>query len=148
LIADPVLSFYYGSIAVNDFSQIVIGFSGSGPSQFVSVYAVEGHTVEGVTTFDDPVLLKAGVSDYEVTFGAGRNRWGDYSATTLDPNDPFTFWTIQEWVSATDIWSTQITKLELEPVPEPTTLLLFGTTAAGLGLARWRQRRRRRRQQP
>ncbi len=148
LIADPVLSFYYGSIAVNDFSQIVIGFSGSGPSQFVSVYAVEGHTVEGVTTFDDPVLLKAGVSDYEVTFEAGRNRWGDYSATTLDPNDPFTFWTIQEWVSATDIWSTQITKLELEPVPEPTTLLLFGTTAAGLGLARWRQRRRRRRQQP
>jgi hypothetical protein len=27
-------------------------------------------------------------------------------------------------------------------VPEPTTLLLFGTTAAGFGLARWRQRRR------
>jgi hypothetical protein len=31
-------------------------------------------------------------------------------------------------------------------VPEPTTVLLFGTTAAGLGLARWRQRRRK--QQP
>lgn len=29
------------------------------------------------------------------------------------------------------------------PVPEPATLLLFGTTAAGLGLAHWRQRRRR-----
>ena len=27
-------------------------------------------------------------------------------------------------------------------VPEPATLMLFGTTAAGLGLARWRQRRR------
>jgi hypothetical protein len=35
--------------------------------------------------------------------------------------------------------------LFLEPTPEPATLLLFGTTAAGLGLARWRQRRR---QQP
>lgn len=33
---------------------------------------------------------------------------------------------------------------ELEPVPEPTTILLVGTTAAGLGLARWRQRRRKR----
>jgi hypothetical protein len=142
LIADQELSFYYGSIAVNDFGDVVIGFTGSGPSQFASAYAVEGHTRGGVTSFDDPVLLKAGVSTYEVTFGAGRNRWGDYSATTLDPNDPLTFWTTQEWVSATNVWSTQITELGLAPVPEPTTLLLVGTTAAGLGLARWRQRRR------
>ena len=32
---------------------------------------------------------------------------------------------------------------ELNPIPEPATLLLFGTTAAGLGMARWRARRRR-----
>jgi hypothetical protein len=31
---------------------------------------------------------------------------------------------------------------DLTPVPEPTTLLLVSTTAAGLGLARWRQRRK------
>lgn len=31
---------------------------------------------------------------------------------------------------------------DLDPVPEPTTLLLFGTTVVGLGLARWRQHRR------
>jgi PEP-CTERM motif len=139
LIASPTLAFYYGSIAVNDFGHVVIGFSGSGPSQFVSAYAVEGQTTNGVTTFGDPLFLKAGVSDYEVTFGAGRNRWGDYSATVLDPDDPYRFWTIQEWVSGTNIWSTQIT--ELDTVPEPTTLLLFGTTAAGLGLARWRRRK-------
>jgi hypothetical protein len=30
----------------------------------------------------------------------------------------------------------------LTPTPEPTTLLFFGTTAAGLGLARWRHRER------
>lgn len=32
---------------------------------------------------------------------------------------------------------------DLTPVPEPATLLLLGTTAAGFGLARWRQRRKR-----
>ena len=29
---------------------------------------------------------------------------------------------------------------DLSPVPEPTTLLLFGTTAVGLGRARWKKR--------
>ena len=45
---------------------------------------------------------------------------------------------------ATDfaILAGNVTSLELAPVPEPATLLLFGTTATGLGLAHWRQRRR------
>lgn len=30
---------------------------------------------------------------------------------------------------------------DFAPTPEPTTLLLFGTTAAGLGVARWLRRR-------
>ena len=39
LITQSGLDFYYGSIAVNEFSDVVIGFSGSGTSQFVSSYA-------------------------------------------------------------------------------------------------------------
>lgn len=34
-----------------------------------------------------------------------------------------------------------VADIGLAPVPEPATLLFFGTTAVGLGLARWRQRR-------
>ena len=37
---------------------------------------------------------------------------------------------------------TVVDNLTFSPVPEPATLLLVSTTAAGLGLARWRQRRR------
>jgi hypothetical protein len=115
LIAHNELDFFYGSIAVNKFDDVVIGFNGSSESQaqFVSSYAVLGKTVSGVTTFSDPVLLKAGVSDYFQDYGSGRNRWGDYSATVVDPTDPFTFWTFQEFVSAEDIWSTQITQLRV-----------------------------------
>ncbi|XWK91142.1 MAG: hypothetical protein U7127_14155 [Phormidium sp.] len=131
LIADSNLDFYYGSLAVNDFGDVVIGFSGSGESQFASSYAVRGQTVSNVTTFDTPQLLKAGVASYLRTDGIGRNRWGDYSATVLDPIDPFTFWTFQEWVSAEDIWSIQVTQLKIgaTSVPEPTSvlsLLAFG----------------------
>jgi PEP-CTERM motif-containing protein len=35
---------------------------------------------------------------------------------------------------------------DLAPVPEPATLLLFGTTAGGLALARWRRSRQQRQQ--
>ncbi|MFP5275332.1 PEP-CTERM sorting domain-containing protein [Coleofasciculus sp.] len=135
LISDPNLDFYYGSIAVNDFDDVVIGFSGSGENQFVSSYAALGQTSGGMTTFDTPLLLKEGVDDYQI--GTGRNRWGDYSATTIDPTDPFTFWTFQEFVSAENRWSTQITELKIASttVPEPASVLgvltfgAFGATS-------------------
>ena len=73
-----------------------------------------GPTVNGVTTFNQPLLLRAGVARDEVTGGAPVTRWGDYSSTVVDPTDPFTFWTFQEWVSAENIWSTQITQLKAD----------------------------------
>ena len=117
LITDPNLDLYYGSLAANAFGDVVIGFNGSSESQFVSSYAVYGKTVAGVTTFGEPLLLRVGVATYEVTFGIARNRWGDYSATVVDPTDPFTFWTFQEWVSSEDVWATQITQLKVLPPP-------------------------------
>jgi len=130
LITEPTLDFYYGSLAVNEFGDVMIGFNGSGESQFVSSYAVHGKTVSGVTTFGEPLLLQAGVASYEI-IADGRNRWGDYSATVVDPMDPLTFWTFQEWVSAENIWSTQITQLKLELPP---------TSCLGTGTARLRGR--------
>ncbi|GET37592.1 PEP-CTERM sorting domain-containing protein [Microseira wollei] len=124
LIADPNLDFYYGSLAVNDFGDVVIGFNGSGESQFVSSYAVLGQTVGGVTTFGNPLLLQAGAADYQV--GTGRNRWGDYSATVLDPTDPFTFWTFQEFVFAENVWGTQITQLRVVPNTPNATIINGG----------------------
>jgi hypothetical protein len=126
LIADPALAFYYPSIAVNDFGEIVIGMSGSSSAQYVSTYAVVGEHAGGVTTFETPILLKAGVSDYQRVGSDGRNRWGDYSATVLDPSDPHTFWTFQELVSASNTWAVQITQLVVVPEPGTLALLVLG----------------------
>jgi hypothetical protein len=113
-ISDPSLDFSYPSIAANSFGDVVIGFTASGPGQFASSYAVAGTTSGGVTTFQPPQLLKAGVAEYTQINPSDllqRNRWGDYSATTVDPADPRRFWTTQEWVSSLNIWSTQITEI-------------------------------------
>lgn len=141
VIQDPDLEYYYGSIAVNESGDVVIGFSGSGENQFISAYAALGHTDEfGNTTFDDPVLLKQGVDTYNRDFGSGRNRWGDYSATVVDPNDPSTFWTFQEFVSARNEWSVQITELKL--VPEPGRIILGIQALIALAIVTFYTRRR------
>lgn len=109
LIADPDQDLYMGSLAVNEFNDVVIGFNESSNSQFVSSYAVRGTTRHGRTVFGHPLLLKAGVAAYSI-FGPV-TRWGDYSATLVDPKNARRFWTVQQWVSAENIWATQITEL-------------------------------------
>ncbi len=113
VISHPELALYYGSIAVNEHGHAVIGCSGSSESQFVSSYAIVGETEGAVTSFGEPILLRAGEADYFLDYDSGRNRWGDYSATVVDPSDSRVFWTIQEFVLAEDVWATQITELRL-----------------------------------
>lgn len=122
-ISDPNLDFSYPSIAANEGGIMVIGFDGSGLARFVSSYAIVGETVAGVTTFGVPLLLKEGVANYHYAPVSGVSRWGDYSATSVDPEDSTRFWTIQQYVSAPDVWSTQITELRIIPEPFAASLL-------------------------
>jgi len=115
-ITDDELHLFYPSLAVNDDGRVVIGFNGSSESQYVSAYAVVGETVGDTTVFGDLILLKEGVSDYEVLDRWGNNRWGDFSATVLDPVDPDSFWTFQLYVHDTDVWGISITELLVRPL--------------------------------
>lgn len=145
-ITDPSLHLYYPSIAVNDFEDVVIGFSGSDSNTFVSSYAVVGDTEAGTTTFGPVTLLHAGSDEYEQKDGRDRNRWGDYSATVVDPTNELRFWTFQEFVAPDragqifplqdNNWAIRITEIRL-PEPASSALLIFGGVMA---LARRRKR--------
>jgi hypothetical protein len=146
VISDSELAFFFPSIAVNEYGDVVIGFSGSGPDDYVSSFAVVGQLSGGTTTFDAPLLLKAGTASYEKIF-SGRNRWGDYSATVFDPVNPTHFWTFQEWAgSSANTWSTQITEIVVRApsgvVPLPSAALMGLGLLALLGsVGRLRRRR-------
>ncbi len=109
-ISDPIKDLYYPSIAANASGTVVIAYNGSSISTFPSGFAVVGSTVGGVTTFGQPILLSSGTASYNPDT-TSISRWGDYSSTSVDPNDPTRFWTIQEIATGASVWSTQVTEL-------------------------------------
>jgi uncharacterized repeat protein (TIGR01451 family) len=106
VIDDPNVDFHEPSIAVNQFGHVVIGYTCSGPTLAASVCVSVGTTAAGATTFQAPAIVFAGQGTYyndrcnpATTTCNERNRWGDYSRTIVDPVDPATFWTIQEYTA-------------------------------------------------
>jgi hypothetical protein len=114
-ISDTNLHFFFPSIAANAQGTVVIGFNGCSANTFVGSYAAVGQTVNGLTAFNSPRLLKAGVASYQNAGSDGVSRWGDYGATSTDPADTARFWTIQAIPTGPSTWSTQITELITGP---------------------------------
>lgn len=98
LIENTNEDYHEPSIAVNGRGDVVIGYTCSGPSLNASVCISVGETAGGVTTFETRQIVTPGAGLYYQPAN-GRNRWGDYSATILDPDDECTFWTFQEFVA-------------------------------------------------
>ncbi len=81
--------FYYSpSLMVNSAGDMVMGFSGSRDTEHIGAFYT-GRRANG-TQPNKPILIQAGRSYFDYFW------WGDYSYTSLDPNDGLSFWTIQQ----------------------------------------------------
>lgn len=120
---DGGMSYAFATIAVNEFEDVVIGHNNFSEEQYASAaYSFRYHD-DPPNTFRDPYQYKDGLAPYYKTFGGGRNRWGDYSATMLDPANGHDFWILQEYAelpSGGDRWGTQWAYLRVafEPIPD------------------------------
>jgi hypothetical protein len=98
-IRDPLRWYFYPSIAVNQDNAVAVGFSGSSSFEYASAYYTARRNTDPPGTMQPPSLLKTGVASYFKTLSGTENRWGDFSATVVDPSDNLTFWTLQEYAA-------------------------------------------------
>jgi hypothetical protein len=92
----------YASIAVNADGGILVGFTASSSSMFPSTYFVNQSPTDALNSMRPASLIKAGEASYVRTFGTqanpNTNRWGDYSATVVDP-DEACFWVYNKYAT-------------------------------------------------
>ena len=108
----------YPSVAVNKRNDVLIGYSifsrgayaGSGYTFRSGGSPRSGIPEDVLETLRSEVPLKAGEAPYFRTNSFGRNLWGLWSATTVDPANDTDFWTLQEYAAppsgTTNLWGT------------------------------------------
>lgn len=157
--------YYQASIAVNSQGNVVIAYNRSGLDALTGKISIMARTFTTAANgklvqFGNEVLIKESLTDdYHngALYGnnaAGRQRWGDYSAVSVDPEDESNFWIIGEFAreynlpefghpggSGASRWGTWISALDFDPnsVPEPPTWAML-LLAMGLGVYTVRKR--------
>ena len=104
---DPDTSYrWMPSIAMDRAGNIAMGYSKSSPTVKPGIYLTGRLATDLINTMGAETEMKAGLG---VQIGAG-NRWGDYSALTLDPIDQCTFYYTNEYLQTNGgfNWSTRI----------------------------------------
>lgn len=80
---------YYPSVAVNTQGVVAFGYSASSPSTYVGAYVSVGTSEQSYTA-------KSGLAPYVREYVSGENRWGDYSAISVDKADD-SFWVFNQY---------------------------------------------------
>jgi hypothetical protein len=107
---------YYAfpSMAVNRCGDVLIGYSSFSSNIYPSASYSFRFADDPPNTMQAPTLLKAGEAPFAKGFFGtnfvSQNRWGNYSATVVDPLNDLDMWTLQEYAAtpdfsfATDRW--------------------------------------------
>jgi hypothetical protein len=122
---------WMGSAAMDHSGDLAIGYSASGPNYFPSLHyagRLPGDPLSELTQGEAVMFAGLGIEANTGIFPF-RNRWGDYSAITVDPTDDCTFWYTNEYLAPnapTDIlpvdWHTRIGSFKFPQCVSPTSV--------------------------
>ena len=105
---------WMGSIAINAFGTIGLGFSVSnGTDVFPSIRYTgrPANAPPGEMTYNEVEVVSGTNSQ------TGLSRWGDYSNLSVDPADDSTFWFTTEYMRGG--WKTRVTSFNFDPLIPP-----------------------------
>lgn len=114
----PNYWYIYPAIAVDKNQNVAISFSRSSLTEYVGAY----YTIKkssSPSTLAPTRLLQSGKSNYNITFGGARNRWGDYNGIWLDPTNEETFWIYAEYAAPSNRWGTWVSEVRVAPYTGP-----------------------------
>lgn len=135
-IEDPTGNVFYAfpSIAVNKNNDVLIGYARFTANQYAgSGYAFRA-AADPPSSMRDDTILKAGENTYRVSDN-GFSRWGDYSATVVDPSNDTDMWTTQEYAgSVVNRWNTWWGRVT-PPVSTLTRTLTVASSNPGSGVS-------------
>jgi hypothetical protein len=133
--------FAFPSITVNKNDDVLLGYSRFQGTEYAGASYSFRTAIDPPNTMQLESPLKDGEACYYKDFASTRNRWGDYSATVVDPTDDTKMWTLQEYAAprsgGSDRWGTWWGMLDPTPriaitdavvsedAPPGTTLLAF-----------------------
>jgi len=129
--------FIFPTVTGTGQGHMALGASHASSAEFVG-FATAGRlrTDPAAGTRAPETIVQTGLAAYTLNDAGGRNRWGDYSFTDVDPNDDQTVWTFQEYADLTSTcpygscWSVRAVQLKAPPPPA-----LASATPVCVGLA-------------
>ncbi|HEX8650066.1 MAG TPA: carboxypeptidase regulatory-like domain-containing protein [Pyrinomonadaceae bacterium] len=116
----------FPSIAVNKNNDVLVGYSSFSSQQYASANYSFRKGTDPLNTMQSSYVVKPGESPYYKTFSGDENRWGDYSATVVDPVNDLDMWVIQEYAAmpaGASLWGTwwgRVAVATATPTPTPT----------------------------
>jgi hypothetical protein len=139
------LFFYDASINASGQGHVALGFTESGAMAHAQAATVGRLATDATGTMEAINVYQASAFDYNLQT-TPTQRWGDYSYTSVDPNDDQTMWTIVEYANALNSWGVEGVQLIAPPPATPSatsgtlvsggssqTITITGTSSSGSG---------------
>lgn len=117
---DPV-SYFVGSLVATGQGHVALGATAAGAADHVNAIVTGRLASDAAGSMDVPTAVTTNTS-FTYNRSAAPQRWGDQSATSLDPDDDMTVWTLQQYVDAEDSYALRLVKLQAPPPAQLTSV--------------------------